>query len=213
MPDQDNLQPTSASDWGKATANDGFVTTLPSGHVARVRRTLDLPILIKSGQIANPLKSILKKMMDSGGGGNIMEEVQADASGKSSEQLLDLLNDTTVRVMVEPRVSQPPRQERGEDWDAYTDRIAGWDPDPGTVSVFKIDMPDKMFLFAVAQGMAADLEMFRHQSSAVVDALQGSEGLVSQALAPVGAGTGERAKPAPTKRTGGGARKATAKAK
>lgn len=198
MPDQPILVPTPASEWG-AVAEDGFLVTLPSGHVAKIRRTLDLPILIKSGQIPNPLRNMLRKMMD-GQVENLPAEVSTDLSGKAQEQLYDLLNDTTVRTMLDPKVSQPPRQMTGESWEDYTTRIDGWQPDPGTVSVFAIDTIDQMFLFGVAQGMAADLETFRSQSGGAMAAVQTSEGLVGAAVEP--AGPEPRKRPKATKRTG-----------
>lgn len=196
--------PTRASDWGKKSKTrtddpEGFVVELPSGEFAKVRRTMDLPTLLRSGQIPNPLAGIIRKAMTAEDPALVQEIMQKNLEpGTMMEQFLQLLDSTCIKTMIEPKVSRPEPQRPGEEWDDYMARIEGWQPEEGTVSVFDIEMNDKLFLFAVAQGMAADLVSFRAQTSAVVVGVQDGEDV-------------QRA-PKRTARTGGGKSKPRSRA-
>lgn len=193
---QSTRQPTRASEWGKNKAKaQGFLVDLPSGESAVVRRTLDLPMLLDTGRIPNPLAGIVRTMMETGAT-NFPKDQMA---GKAIQQFLGLLNDQVCRIMIEPPVSRPRAQEPGEEWESYVEDIKDWIPDEGTVSIFDIEMDDKMFLFAVGQGMATDLSTFREQQEQVVDSVQASENVART--------------PKPTARTGGGTTKAKGRTK
>lgn len=191
----EELRPTSIEEWGKAEPlpEEGFITELPSGNRALVRRTLDLPILLKSGQIPNPLSGIVRRMMDTGD----PTILQQEARGVALEQLLDLLASNTCKTMLSPKVSRPDPLQKGETWDNYLARIDGWEPDPGTLSVFQITMPDQTYLFAIAQGMATDLASFRDEALSALVSVQDGED-VSRA-------------PKPTSRTGAKPKRSSAK--
>lgn len=187
------LVPTSASEWGGSGSTpeaSGFITELPSGNRALVRRTHDLPTLLKSGQIPNPLASIVRKMMEDGDPTLLQKETR----GPVLMQLMDLLDAQACKVMLDPKVSRPipqgmdPQNGKKETWDQYMERIEDWQPDEGTLSVFQIDMSDKMYLMSIGQGMAADLASFRSEASA--------------ALADFQAGKDVGSTPKPTRRTG-----------
>lgn len=169
----EELVPTSVEDWGSSEPlpEEGFITELPSGNRALVRRTLDLPILLKSGQIPNPLSGIVRRMMDTGD----PTLLQKETTGPALEQLLDLLASNTCKTMLSPKVSRPEPLQKGETWEHYLARIDGWQPDPGTLSVFQVTMPDQTYLFAVAQGMATDLASFRDEALAALVSVQDGE--------------------------------------
>lgn len=192
--------PTSPEAWGRSSsANqaDGFVVELPSGNFAKVRRTLDLPTLLRSGQIPNPLAGIVRKSMTEGDP-NILKDISQDQAGPVMEQLLDLMDSVVCKSMIEPPVSRP-EVIKGESFDDYSERTANWDPDPGTVSIFAIDTNDKLYIFAISQGMATDLASFRSQAGAVV------LGVPTEPVLP------RKAKP--TSRTGGGKSKSRSRTK
>lgn len=210
-----NLTPTAPSAWKKATdvtapeaEAEGFIAELPSGNVVKMTRTLDMPILLKTGRIPNPLAGIVQKMMDT----RSAQFPQEASDPAVLMQLLDLLNETAVRAIISPPFDAPAKREKGETAEAYQERLEGWQPsftdvgqkqhlasikedeDHGNgpcfcerkVSVWDMTMDDRFFVFAVAQGAAADLASFREQQSSLVAGLQ--------------AGSGVRK---PTKRTGG----------
>lgn len=200
-PDQklpvDGHQPTSIEDWGRAKSVEGFIVELPSGNRCKVRRTLDLPFLLKSGQIPNPLAGIVQKQMDTQRPDLFLNEAaNHPQQSKIVNQLGDMLDAQVVKMMIEPKVSRPnplgmdPANGRDEDWDHYLERIRDWQPDEGTLSVFDISMEDKVFLFSIGQGMAADLESFRAEAIATLDVVQ--------------AGKNVARTPKSTSRTGGG---------
>lgn len=192
--------PTSPEAWGRSSsANkaDGFVVELPSGNFAKIRRTLDLPTLLRSGQIPNPLAGIVRKSMAEGDP-NILRDISQKDSGPVLEQLLDLMDSVVCKSMIEPPVSRP-EIIKGESFDEYSERTANWNPEPGTISIFAIDTSDKLYIFAVSQGMATDLASFRSQASAVVLGVP-AEPSVQRA-------------PKPTSRTGGGKSKSRSRTK
>lgn len=220
----------SADEWN-AEAEDHFPMELPSGKWVGVRRSLDLMAFLVEGHIPNPLREIVVKMMDKakavpqGAPVNVEQDMSAVAEDPLAlRQFGDLLNKITCKVMVHPPVSMPtPRGELpempDETQDQYDQRINAWRPDPGTVSIFVIDLADKMFLFAVAQGAVADLKSFRQQQEGAVPAASTGEGVRSAPKRPVGAtkrtgGTGKRpakkaaAKKQPAKKSAGAKKKA-----
>lgn len=170
------LQPTPASEWGKKKSPEsGFLCQLPSGEVVRIIRTLDLPVLLKAGQIPNPLNRVLRRMLNERQTA-IPDEALEDP--KMLEQLLNLLYATAKKMMIEPEISIPrPRgiDENGvrfeESEDEYDEYLQAWEPEDGMVPFHAIDVTDLMYLFAVGQGMAADLESFRFEPNATVDSV------------------------------------------
>lgn len=186
------LQVTSPTEWGaRATpVENGFITELPSGNVIRMQRTMDMLVLLRTGQIPNPLAGIVQKMIDSGDPG-----FPADAAKNPNvaEQLLDLLDRTWMKAVIEPPFDAPRPRGKSEDGrnieetqQQYIDRISKWSPAEGKISVFDVDVNDKLYVLVVAQGVAADLAKFREVTEESVAALSASERV-----------------PAATKRTGG----------
>lgn len=158
---QRQLPPTQAGAW-RSPRKEGFVVMLPSGNAARVKRTLDLYDLVKSGRIPNRLIKVVQKMMGDG---------KFDAAELSPEtldvetlqQMAQFIDVVATRVMIDPRcVAPPPGTEYPETWD----------PPEGCISIHDLTEEDKLFLFHVAQGGVADVEQFRVEQKAALAALQ-----------------------------------------
>lgn len=164
-------QITAASEWG--ADKQGFVVELPSGRVARIKRSLDLSALLKQGRIPNPLNSIIMEMVRTKKQDFDIAKLDPDAM----QQFMKLVDDIMCRCFVEPRCQQPPERLPGEDINAYQERADAWAPAEGSIHVEWVSEIDKMFVFAVAQGAATDLAPFREAESADVEAVGSVEDL------------------------------------
>lgn len=189
------LEVTSAEAWGrKKSTVDGFVTELPSGNVVKMRRTLDLPVLLQTGQIPNPLAHIVQGMMQQGTS-EFPKEMQ---DMKAVQQLMELLDSTVERCFIEPQVSRPipkgrdPEIGPNETDEEFMARLSEWKPEAGKVSIFDIELPDKMYVFSVAQGAAADLARFRQESAAALGDVSLGEGVQDSASGTGGSVGGNR---------------------
>lgn len=196
MPGTDEAQPvpTRVEDWGVASKTPSKVMELPSGHTARVKQTLNILRVVQEGQIPNPLRGIVMRMITTG---SMEMPAESERDIALMRQFADFLDMVAVETMMEPPVDRPvPRgkltdaQGRytnpNETEDEYFARCDTWQPKEGHLSVFALDANDKMFLFIASQGAAADAKQFRE--------------IQEQSLDGVEAG---KKSPVPTKRTGG----------
>lgn len=158
--DNAELEVTSASEW-KTAKKQGQVIELPSGKRMRVKRTMSLMVLLKSGQIPNPLAGLVQDMISKGDKGIDMKNVDLDAL----KQLLALADETVLKAAVEPRVQDLPPDETDDD----------------AISLEDIEPEDRMYIFTFAQGVAADLATFRTVESEVVARLSDGEGVQDDA--------------------------------
>jgi hypothetical protein len=184
---QEELVPTSVEGWAKkpvaaVSKEEGFITPLPSGNVVRMRRSLDLVVQLQSGQIPNPLAGIVRKMIDTGNPNFPMDA----ADSNTMLQFLDLMNETAVHCIISPPFAMPPKRGYGENGrklpkpetaEEYQARLEKWVCPEGHISVWDMEMEDRLFVFAVAQGAAANLATFREQSERTLAALQAGEGV------------------------------------
>lgn len=199
------LQVTSPESWGANAAAAPVATQmieLPSGNVVEARRTLSILRVVQEGQIPNPLRGVILRMITAG---DMDMPTGAQHDMKLMTQFADFLDSVAVDTVINPPIDRPtPRgkvvDKSGklvnpeETGDEYYERIEKWVPKKGHLSVFQLDANDKMFLFIFAQGAAADAKTFR--------ALQ------EQSVEPV---ADVKKPPRPTKRTGGAKRKPTGK--
>lgn len=176
MPDTDTgtpLEVTSAAGWNKSRT-EGFIQRLPSGNVARLRKTLSLMNLIKTGQIPNPLGKHLRNVMQSGG------KVDLDLKSMDEEslkQVLEMVDSQIPDIFIEPRVYAVPEGEN-----PYI-----WTPDDHeAVSVAALDFEDRFFAFSFAQGGVTDLDSFRVKSAEAVATLEDVEQVQDEAVEPTG---------------------------
>jgi hypothetical protein len=145
-------QVTPASEWRKK--KQGFVVTLPGGNVIRMRRTMDLFSLVKAGKIPNPLAGIVKSAMKQGGGAPDPEEMAKNLNEEAIVQMLELVDASIPKIVLEPRVVARP-----------DDADFDWEPPEGAIEVTDLEVEERMFIYSVAQGGAADLESFREQQN------------------------------------------------
>jgi len=158
---QQQLPPTSASGW-RSPRKEGFVVELPSGNKARVRRTLDLYDLVRSGKVPNKLISVVQKMMGKGKF-DAAELSPENLDVETLQQMTQFIDTVATKVMVEPRCAVPP---------PGTEYPETWDPPEGAISIYDLTEEDKMYLFHIAQGGVADVEQFRLEQKAALAALQ-----------------------------------------
>lgn len=159
MDTSSNQQPqvTSADSW-TTPRMQGLVTPLPSGKVARLRRSIDLMIMLKTGQIPNPLNGIVQEMIR-----NQSPQFPTDKMDeKALMQMMDLVDNTVVMSFIEPRVERVPK-------DMDSDKHV---PSPGAISLADVDLRDKFFVFGFVQGGSTDLAPFRREPEPVMDAPQ-----------------------------------------
>lgn len=180
---------TSAEAW-RTGSKDGFVIELPSGKRARIRRTMNLLAMLEKGKIPNPLAGRIREMISER---KAMPELKGDDANEAVPQLLELVAAQVKRIFVEPRVEEEPA-----DWDEDTD--GEWEPSEGAIALEDVDMQDRMYAFAYAQGMALDLETFRRKQAEAMATLQNVTGLATD---PGGAASPDRPVPGVLSERGG----------
>ena len=151
-------QVTAASAWSKpAEIVEGHLLTLPSGNVARLRRTLNLPHLLRKGKIPNPLAAQVEQMISSK-----KPVVQPSEDDKELLlQMIELIHSQLPKIFVEPRIELEP-----DEWDE--DEQGQWQPSEGAIAIEWLAPEDAMFAFSFAQGGPAEVARFREQSQKIV---------------------------------------------
>jgi hypothetical protein len=161
MPSDDATKvPTSAEEW-MSDGVEGLVIDLPSGKTVRCKRTMDMLTLLKAGKIPNPLAGVMQSMIDRGQTMPSMEDLDPG----SIIEMLKMIDETVVDAVTEPKFIAPPQPTEEEDGDTYKARLKVWGSEmhEGRVPLTKLSLEDRMFIFAFAQGFAADLKTFREQ--------------------------------------------------
>lgn len=164
MPNEE-LKVTTVSEH-RSREPEGFLVKCPSGLVVKMRRTLDLFVLLKTGRIPNPLGSMVQSMMDKGAVD--MGELSS-VSGAAMQQFLAMMDDCVVKAVISPKiVLVSGDQEMPED----------------ALDITEVDPDDRMFIYSVAQGGAADLAKFRDEQNAVMASLPDGQGVPKPAKRP-----------------------------
>lgn len=176
------VQPTSAAAWG-AKAEEGVVVELPSGNFARLKRTMDMIHLMKAGRLPNPLGMIVQRMIDEN---KAIDTDDIDPAG--AVQMLRFIDDIVVKAFVEPKIAIPPYPEEDEDEEAFVKRFEAWQPPKDHLNLAMIDIDDRMFVFAFAQGMASDLQSFREETAGSLAPLSTITAVARQTVESGGAG-------------------------
>ena len=147
---------TPIADW-KKVREDGFNMKLPSGKVARIKRTLSLVTAMQNGTIPNPLNSIVTELLEG-------RRKNLDVRSMDDEQrvaFMDLITNEIPSIFVQPRVELVPHGENP----------ATWEPaDPDAISIADVGWEDRSFAYSFAQGGPASLEMFQ-QATAAMEAM------------------------------------------
>lgn len=175
------MEVTSSEAW-KSPRKVGFLLQLPSGNVCRIRRTLSMLEMIKNGSIPNPLRENVEAMI---GRGDLALDTRS-LPAEAKVQALDLIDQTVVAAVVDPRVLVPPEGVNPEVYQAP----------PGAISIMDLTIEDRLFICTVAQGGSADVSKFLAQQDQFVESVYNRP----ESSVP--------SKPiARTKRTGGGSKR------
>lgn len=146
-------KPTSVAEWKKSASD---TIELPSGKFMRIRK-IGMQALVAAGVIPNSLMSIMQSALDKGKG--VEDKVMANMA-QNPDSLIDMvmmMNRITCMIAYEPQVHMPPKNEADRDEELlYADEV---------------DEVDKSFLFQLVSGGTSDLETFRQEHAASMDAV------------------------------------------
>lgn len=167
---------TAASAWKRsAQQTEGVVVTMPSGNVARLRRTLDLPLLLRTGKIPNPLAGYVDAAIKT----KNPAIKPSEGDNEAMVQMVVLIQTQLPRIFIEPRVEIEPKT-----WDTDTQGV--WEPSEDALRIEDIDPEDAMFAFAFAQGGPAEVASFREQQATIVANMAHEQGVEGEAKQPAG---------------------------
>lgn len=166
---QPRKKTTSASQWKKTT---GHEVEVPSGNTALVRRQ-GMQTFLKKGVIPNSLMPLVQKAINDGefDTKEMLESLDLD----KLEELIQLYDVIVIECVIEPQVSAIPRDDAGNG-------IPLAERDQDKLYVDEVDFEDKQFIFQWVVGGTADVEQFRQQQSAAMDALSASNQVVAPAV-------------------------------
>lgn len=149
-------QVSSASSFKKRMR--GELLPLPSGEVVRARH-VELQSFILQGTVPNPLMEIVSEALEKGQGADIetlagVEEGKLDID--TVKQMYEIVDALVCASVLEPKVLPVPEGDQRDDELLYVDEL---------------DPMDKMYIFQWCTGAVKDLESFRSQAGAGMDAL------------------------------------------
>lgn len=155
----------------------GGIIELPSGLTVKARNPGGLRAFLNTGLIPNSLMGIIQKGLDKGSGKGIAAEIVKD--GKiDSEMLTDMMqmmDGIACKVIVEPRIYPTLTENDLLEWNDnhLDDQKESVEELRRDDRLYADELPDddKMFLFQWISGGTRDLETFRQQHAAGVDAL------------------------------------------
>lgn len=155
----------------------GGIIELPSGLTVKARNPGGLRAFLNTGLIPNSLMGIIQKGLDKGSGKGIAAEIVKDGR-IDSEMLTDMMqmmDGIACKVIVEPRIYPTLTENDLLEWndnhlDDQKESVEELRQDD---RLYADELPDddKMFLFQWISGGTRDLETFRQQHAAGVDAL------------------------------------------
>lgn len=155
------IKPTSVAAWKKTAVIPPV--ELPSGNFMRLRK-VGLQTLMKVGIMPNSLMEIATKSVSKGTGYSDVsnDDLAVLASDpKKVAELADFMNKMVVFVAQEPEVLPMPED--------------GVERDDDLLYIDEVDDEDKAFILQVVMGGTTDLEQFRKEHSASMDAVRGRE--------------------------------------
>jgi len=144
-------------------AREGTLLQLPSGLVIRALR-VDLQTFILRGSVPNPLMEIVSEALEKGKKADIPAMVGLDEGKIDLEtvnEMIEIVDAVLVESVLEPKVHPIPEDQLWNDELLY---------------VNEVDPEDKMFIFQWAVGGTADVEQFREEARADLDALAQGQG-------------------------------------
>jgi hypothetical protein len=157
---------STAEEWNEE--DEGVLLPLPSGKVVRVQRPKGLSSFLTGGNIPNSLLPLLTDAMD--GKEPSQESLAAILEDPSKlSDMMNMVDAIVVTCVVEPPVALPPEP--------------GTDRNSGVVYTDKMTDDDKMFIMQFAMAGAKDVETFRNEQAATMDALANGESVPDVAVA------------------------------
>lgn len=148
----------------------GELKELPSGLVVRMKR-VDLQTFILQGTVPNPLMEIVSEALEKGKKADIPKMMGAE-DGKLDltmvNDMYEILNALVCASVIEPPINPLPTDAEGKPLDGVELENA---KDDELVYVDEVDELDKMFIFQWNTGGVGDLETFRREARADLDAL------------------------------------------
>jgi hypothetical protein len=180
-------KPTTKTQWKKTVG--GTELEVPSGNVALVRR-LGLQVFVKKGVIPNSLMPMVNKAISSG-----EFDVKDELEGLNEQMLEDIIalyDAILLECVVEPHVSPVPllSQVHVDAGLCGPDDIGNPVPyalrDQEELYVDEVDFQDKVFIFQWVVGGTRDVESFRAEQDAAMDALRSSGEVVAPAVSAPG---------------------------
>jgi len=165
----------------------GTLVPLPSGMVAKLRR-VDLQTMILSGNVHNPLMSVVGEALEKGKGADIgkltgMDDGEIDLD--AVKDMFEMVNHVIVNCFVEPKVHPMPEpdpedledlDEEDEDYEEQVARLVAEEMDDDKLYVDEVDAEDKMFIFQWCIGGTDDVASFRAEARADMDAVAKGKG-------------------------------------
>lgn len=158
-------KPKQKTTWKRKKGED---LDLPSGNVALVKRP-GMESFITEGIIPDSLMSIINDAIAKGRGMPPEKMAEISKDPKTVNDMMDAMDRILVKVVIEPKVllHKDPEgnvlpEEARDDEAIYTDDV---------------DFEDKAFIFNYAVGGTRDLERFRKETSASLDAVQNVNGV------------------------------------
>lgn len=154
--------PTSVAAWKKSSVPP--LMEMPSGNWMRIRK-VGLQALIRTGVMPNSLISIAEKAVAKGKKEELSTEELQGLLGdrKKVEEIGRFMDEVTVLCSMEPKVHPLPE--------------AGVEKDDDKLYVDELEDEDKMFIFQVVTGGTTDVENFRKETGATMDAIRQRENL------------------------------------
>lgn len=154
--------PSSLADFKKRSK--GELLPLPSG-LAVVAKRVELQSFILQGNVPNALMGVVSEALEKGQKADIpammgVEEGKVDLDAVND--MYEVVNAIVVASVVNPKVHSVPEDEA--------------DRDDDLLYVDELDELDKMFLFQWNTGGVSDLETFRREARADMDALAEIQG-------------------------------------
>lgn len=194
---------TQASQWKSAAKTGEHEMELPSGNTALLR-SIKPEAFLESGMIPDPLAGMIQQAISSKRGlpPAKMNEIASDP--KKLAAAMEMFDRALVYCVVEPEVQMPPLcihtdEEHPEpcgylytsgdgvhisrkhpDFHKYVEEPR----DPEVLYADVVDMTDKQFIFQWAIGGVSDVDRFREELRASVDALQAEQGMGGKAKQP-----------------------------
>jgi hypothetical protein len=147
----------------------GMPVTLPSGNVARLRRTFSMIKAIEKNAVPNPLKRIVNDAIKRAGEGPWSVDF-SEVSEEEVANFIDLINEEVLTIFVEPQLVVKPSDEELKEQGIDPDE---WHPPEGCLDRADVSFQDRSFAYSFAQGAAADLTRFRDSEADVASAQHG----------------------------------------